>query len=201
MSDKKSNFQKMLEFAGLLNKYREVTRTVLVNGTDRLENDIEHSYMLAMLADYIISVENIKLDRHKVMSYCLAHDFVEVYAGDTDVYTSDKKRLDSKHERERKAFERIGKEFPEHQNLLKNIEQYELKLDDESRFVYALDKIQPAIQTYLDSGRMWKKENITLSQIINHKTDKVKFSPIVEKYWNELREILERNQHTLFPKK
>lgn len=196
--DKKTNFEKILQFTELLNQFRRITRTVLVNGTDRNENDMEHSYMLAMQADYIISLENLKLNRNKVMSYCLVHDFVEVYAGDTPLYSTDKEYINSKHEREKKALKQIISEFPEYKNLIKTIESYEIRLDDESRFVYALDKIQPVIHIYLDNGRSWKKHNVKLGSLINNKKDKVKFSPIVEKYWNELRDILEQNQHRLF---
>ena len=155
--------------------------------------------MLAMLADYIISLENLKLDRNKVLEYCLVHDLVEAYAGDTYIYSTDKEYIDSKHRREKEALEKIKIEFPEHQILIRTIEKYEVRLDEESRFVYALDKIQPVIHIYLDGGKTWKKERIGLDDLIKHKKDKVKFSPIVEKYWNELREILERNQHGLFP--
>ena len=198
MSDKKSNLQKIFQFADFLNKFRDVERILLKNGSDRYENDVEHSYMLAMLADYIISLENLKLDRNKVLEYCLVHDLVEAYAGDTYIYSTDKEYIDSKHRREKEALEKIKIEFPEHQILIRTIEKYEVRLDEESRFVYALDKIQPVIHIYLDGGKTWKKERIGLDDLIKHKKDKVKFSPIVQKYWNELREILERNQHTLF---
>ena len=200
MSEASPNLQKILNFATLLNKFRAVTRVILVNGEDRYENDVEHSYMLTMLADYIISVENLSLDRQKVMSYCLVHDFVEVYAGDTPLYSKDKKYIESKHLREAQALKQIISEFPEHKNMYETISVYEEKKDDESRFVYALDKVQPIIQNYLDGGRIWKKEDITLTQIKENKKEKVAMSPIVEKYWKELEVILERNKSTLFPK-
>ena len=199
MPQNKSNFQKVLQFADFLNRFRNIERIILKNGSDRYENDTEHSYMLSMLADYIISLENLKLNREKVMEYCLAHDLVEAYAGDTYIYSTDKEYINSKHKREKEALQKIKSEFPEHKILIQTIEKYEVRLDDESRFVYALDKIQPVINIYLDNGRSWKKENVGLDNLINNKKDKVKFSPVVEKYWNELREILERNQQKLFP--
>ena len=200
MSKTKSNLQKIFEFTGLLNKFRNITRTVLANGTDREENDMEHSYMLAMQADYIISLENLSLNREKVMTYCLVHDFVEVYAGDTPFHSTDKEYINSKKSRETDSLKQITKEFPEHKNLLKTIHNYESRLDLESRFVYALDKIQPIINIYLDNGRSWKRNGVDLGNLIKYKKDKVKFSPIVEKYWNELRDILEKNQQSLFSK-
>ena len=43
-------FQEMLDFAAFLTAFRTVERTIWVNGTERNENDAEHSYMLAMMA-------------------------------------------------------------------------------------------------------------------------------------------------------
>ncbi|MBI4155952.1 MAG: HD domain-containing protein [Candidatus Zambryskibacteria bacterium] len=200
MSENTKNLQRILEFTKLLHKFRSVNRTVSISGTDREENDVEHSYMLAMLADYVVSIENLKLDRHKVMLYCLTHDLVEAYAGDTYFYSHDSDHVNSKHKREFDALNQMQREFPEHENLWKIIENYEAREDEESRFVYALDKVQPVIHIYLDGGKSWKKYNVKLEHLTEKKNDKIKISPVIEKYWNELLEILERNQSTLFPK-
>ena len=199
MPKNKSNLQKILEFTKLLHKFRSVNRTVSISGSDREENDVEHSYMLAILADYIISLENLKLDRHKVMLYCLAHDLVEAYAGDTYFYSSDSDYVNSKHKRELDALNQMRSEFSEHQTLWKTIETYEAKEDEESRFVYALDKVQPVIHIYLDGGKSWKKYNVKLEHLTEKKNDKIKVSPVIDKYWNEFLEILEKNKSTLFP--
>ena len=195
-----TNLPKIFKFAELLNNFRDIKRGVLVNGTERWENDIEHVCMLALMADYIISVENLNLDRAKVMRYCLAHDLVEIYAGDTYAYSTDKEYVNSKKDRELAAYKRLTTEFPEHKEFLKNIEGYEVMLDEEARFVYALDKLYPSLNIYLDNGNSWKKNKVGLSDVIAYKGEKMKFSPVVQKYWDELRELLEINQHKLFPK-
>lgn len=192
------NLEKLLEFLELLNKLRGVKRGVLVNGEERWENDIEHLCMLALAADYIISLENLKLDRSKVMNYALAHDFVEVYAGDTYAYTIDKNHKDSKVERERLALEKLKSEFPEHAEFFSYCEGYDKKENDEAKFVYALDKLYPSLNIYLENGRTWKKKNVSLSDIIAYKGEKIKMSPVLNKYWKELLEILERNKTKLF---
>ena len=194
-----TNLPKIFKFAELLNNFRDIKRGVLANGTDRFENDIEHVCMLTLMADYIISVENLDLDRAKVMRYCLAHDLVEIYAGDTYAYSKDKEHVNSKKDRELVAYKRLVTEFPEHKEFLKNIEGYEVRLDEESQFVYALDKLYPSLNIYLDNGNSWKKNKVGLSDVIAYKGEKMKFSPVVQKYWNELRELLEVNQHKLFP--
>ncbi len=196
---KDSHLQRIIEFTDLLHTFRNVERTVSIRGSDRIENDVEHSYMLAMLADYIISLENLTLDRQKVMHYALAHDLVETYAGDTYFYSSDTEHINSKHKRESDALVRMRSEFQEHESLWKIIEAYETRVDDESRFVYALDKVQPVIHIYLDGGKSWKKHGVQLEHLTEMKNDKVKLSPVIEKYWKELVEILDKNRKELFP--
>jgi len=44
----------------------------------------------------------------KVIKYALVHDLVEVYAGDTYVYTKNQDELDSKEDREKEAADRLG---------------------------------------------------------------------------------------------
>lgn len=190
--------QKLLGFAGILNELQKVERVIRVLDEDRWENDLEHSYDLAMLAWYIVDSRKLPLDRDKVFRYALAHDLVEVYAGDTYIYSKDKTLLDSKSEREQAAAERLTKEFPEVPELHTAILGYMEKKDPESRFVYALDKIQPVIQLYLDNGRTWKEKNVTLEMLYESKKDKVVFSPEIESYFNELMLLLKSKEKELF---
>ncbi|MES2213583.1 MAG: HD domain-containing protein [Patescibacteria group bacterium] len=199
MSREKNQLQRILTFSDLMNKFQKINRVILEKDRERYENDVEHSYMLAMLADYIIVIENLKLDRRAVMMYSMMHDLVEIYAGDTYIGSRDTEYIASKHSREADALVRIISEFPEYPDLQIYIEKYEKKVDEESKFVYALDKLQPVIQIYLDSGRTWRKEGMSFADLCFHKDEKVKVSPVVEKYWNELRGILEKSQTELFP--
>ena len=198
MSQEKINFQNILRFVEFLNKFRLVTRDLLANGTDRFENDVEHSYMLTMLADYIISTDNLSLDRHKVMMYCLVHDMLETYAGDT-AFFADESRRNSKHDREVQSLQRIESEFSEYKDLISIIKEYEDKSNEEAKFVYALDKICPSIQIYLDGGKWFKESGLTLEALKENKHSKVSVSPIVEKYWEEFLKILNENRTELFP--
>lgn len=144
--------EKLLGFARMLNQLQAVERVIRVKDADRWENDMEHSYHLAMLAWYIIDSQKLSLDREKVFRYALAHDLVEVYAGDTYLFSPDQALLDSKLERERIAAKRLVKEFPEVPEMHEAILRYVMKDDPESRFVYALDKIEPIVKLYLDGG-------------------------------------------------
>ena len=193
-----ADLENILTFAKLLNKFRNVERMILIKGSDRKENDSEHSYSLAMLAWYVTTTYNLPFDKEKILKYALVHDLVEVYAGDTYAYTEDKALLDSKEQREKEAAERLKKEFPEFEELHKLIHEYEKKSDEESKFIYALDKIEPMLYIYLDNGRLWKKRNITLRMIIEHKTEKISVSPTIKKIYNELLKLLEKDKNILF---
>ena len=126
------------------------------------------------------------------------HDLVEVYAGDTYFYSTDEAHVAGKHEREEDARQRIEKEFPEFADLHIVISEYEKRKDPESRFVYALDKIQPVVNIYLDNGRLWKERHVTLAMLIEKKKDKVLLSPEIEEYFNELVVILKEKEAELF---
>lgn len=193
--------EKLLGFAKMLNELQAVERVIRVKNADRWENDMEHSYHLAMLAWYIIDSQQLALDREKVLRYALAHDLVEVYAGDTYLFSKDKELLDSKPERERLAAERLAKEFPEVPEMHDAIFRYVRKDDPESRFVYALDKIEPIIKLYLDGGRTWKEMHVTLDMAYESKKDKVALSPEIKAYFDEMMVLLRKEERTLFPEK
>lgn len=145
------DFQKIFAYVRFLDEFRKIKRVMYNTGEDRLENDTEHSYQLTMAAWYIMDVYKLDLDRDLVIRYCLVHDLVEVYAGDTYIYSQDKEHFESKSQREMAALLRIQKEFPEFPDMLQLMERYEHKCDKESLFVYALDKIIPVMNMYLDN--------------------------------------------------
>ncbi|MDB5265050.1 MAG: metal dependent phosphohydrolase, putative hydrolase of superfamily [Parcubacteria group bacterium] len=184
----------------LLLDFQKIRRAYHANGEERNENDVEHSYKLAMLAWYVASAGNTKLNMDLILRYALAHDLVEVHAGDTYIYSKDTEHLASKIEREEAAAQKLKEDFPEFPELHKCIQAYERREDKESRFVYALDKVLPVLDIYLDNGRSWKRDMVTLQMLIENKTSKVALSPEVEPYFTELLEILRSKEGSLFPK-
>lgn len=192
------NLKDALNFIKLTQNFQKIKRVILVNGTDERENDSEHSFQLALLAWYLIDSQKLDMDVNKAIKYSLVHDLVEVYAGDTYIYTQDANLKSSKPEREREAADRLRKEFPKFKDLHETIQEYEKKETLESKFVYALDKVIPVLNVYLDDGRTWKKMEITLDMIIKNKADKVALSPEVKKYFDSIIEILKLKQQELF---
>jgi putative hydrolases of HD superfamily len=190
-------FNNLIDFFNFTHEFREVIRIARSPNGSRMENDAEHSYQLAAMAWYIIDQDRLNLNKELCFMYALSHDLVEVYAGDTLPY--DKKRVATKHKREKEALERLKKRFPNFGNLIKTIEKYERKDDEESKFIYALDKLLPPLQCYLDKGHLWHEYKISFDAMAESKNGKIAISKDVNKYWQELFEELKSGKTKLFP--
>lgn len=193
--------KELLSFLKLLHQFRDVERMIYINEkAERRENDVEHSYELAMTAWYIIESKKLNLDIDKVLRLSLLHDFVEVYAGDTFVYDKDPEVINSKKEREEKALIRLKKEFKDAEFLWDVIEEYERKDSPEAIFIYVLDKLLPFLNCSLNKGIEWKESDITLDLIKETKEAQMVQSPDIEPYYREFIKMLEENHEEYFGK-
>jgi putative hydrolases of HD superfamily len=189
------DLEKLLAFTTFLHKFQHIQRKVFVVGEDRRENDLEHSGQLALVGWYLVSSNKLSLDIDKVIKYALIHDLVEVYAGDVYFYSLNRK---DKEEKEHKARIKIEEEFSEFTDLHREIQAYEKRVDEESKFVYALDKLLPILNIYLDKGRSWKLDEVTLEMLKKHKREKIKLSKDIEVYFDKIIEILETHTDDFF---
>lgn len=188
----------LIDFINFTHEFQEIIRVARPPYRERFENDAKHSYQLAMVAWFLIDQDKLKLNKELCFMYALAHDLVEVYAGDT--YFLDNNHADSKHKREKEALVKIKKRFPQFKILSKIIENYENKKDKESGFIYALDKLIPPIQIYTEKGKLWHEKKVLFDHIVDNKNPKIKISKDVNKYWQELLVELTKNRKKLFPK-
>lgn len=186
----KPDINRLIELQNLLLQFSHVERRNHRKHHDSIiyENDTEHSYNLAMTAWYLCRWFPA-LDRDLVIRYALAHDFVEVHAGDTFVYASEAE-LASKKDREAAALKRIAQEWGDFGELESTISSYEERADNESRFVYALDKIMPIMLVYIHDGYSWKVDNVTAKMLYDKKQNQTKESPEIYPYFLELYELL-----------
>lgn len=187
--------EEVLSFCNMLTDFTTIQRRIILPN-NKEESDTDHSYMLAMMAWYIASKSDLGLDIDKVIKYALAHDLVEVYAGDSYIY--DREMVADKLVREHAAAELLQRNFPDFNELHELIEDYEAREDDEARFIYVLDKILPVLVIYLGDGKTWKQNKISLEMLRQNKDDKIKeYAPLL-KLWEELSERLNM-QPELFP--
>jgi len=186
----KANVHRLLELQQLLVSFSQVERITHRKHAGQFvpENDTEHSYNLAMTSWYLASWFP-ELNRDLLIRYALVHDLVEIHAGDTYIYGS-QAELASKTKREADALEKLETEWSDFQDMNSTIHEYEQKADAESRFVYALDKIMPIMLIYIHDGYTWRKEGITVDMLHKAKIDKIKLSPEILPYFEQLHVLL-----------
>jgi putative hydrolase of HD superfamily len=110
---------------------------------DRPENDVEHSFHLALSAIEIATHYHPELDTGLVAQYSLVHDLPELYAGDIQTFNITPEERKQKEQSEKLATKRLVKELPPHMAQL--LERYEEQVEPEARFVRFIDKLLPAI--------------------------------------------------------
>jgi putative hydrolase of HD superfamily len=147
-----------------------INRRHYLPGTKRNENDLEHSLTVALLCWYLYEKLQPSLDISLVLKYALAHDFVERYAGDISSF-ADPKAREEKVSKEQEALARLSGEFSEFPDLVKTMKRYELKDDEESLFVWTVDKIQQLIMGDLDNWICYVEDGISYERFIKNYTD------------------------------
>lgn len=181
----------MLDFVRFTHEIRNVQRAILLETVNRHENDAEHSYQLALVTWFLIENDGLQLDKFRCVAMALVHDVAEAYAGDTIAFASDQD-LAAQKKREAAAAIKLREQWPGFKSLHSLIEEYEKHETPEGRFVYSLDKLIPILNNYLYEGKIWKKEGITLDRLREIKVGKVDISAEVNKYYQEIIKILER---------
>lgn len=183
-------------FIRLLHAFQSIERVAHVADLSRRENDVEHSYFLAMLCWYLCDALQLKYSKERVLKYALAHDLHEAYAGDT--YIFDHEALKTKKEREGNARIRIAGEFPEFTDLHTTIETYEKQNDPEAHFVHAVDKILPMLINYVQGGHTWKEMKIVQTDLIAHKRAKIGKQKEVKELLEQIISLIEKDRKQYF---
>lgn len=192
------DISRLLEFNTLVIKLRSIKRKVnLPPDAKEPENDIEHSYGLAMMA-WFLAQYFPEINTNKVIRIALVHDMLEVHAGDTFSYASPKE-LDGKKKREARAKKQLAKEWPDFKEMHEEIAEYEDRQTKEAKFVYALDKLQPALHNYQTSGQVWHKYHISFDDFKAEKDSKIPPSKEINEYYQQLLELLRVNPQMLPP--
>lgn len=195
MSEKEKNLDRILDFQKFMFEFSEIERLIyLPDGKkkDRKENNIEHSYSLAMTAWYLSS-SYPNLDKNLLIKYALIHDLVEIHAGDEQAVGRTKKAELAKALREKEALKIIKEDWNDFPDAIKHMENYENKSDSESKFVYALDKLMPLFLNLISDGKTWKIYGFSQEDILATKDSKIPLSPEINKLWQSFREYVVQN--------
>lgn len=187
----------LIKFHDFLHEFQRIERVVDVPGRAAPENDVEHSFHLAMAAWYLAD-EFPELDRDKLIRYALIHDIVEVHAGDT-FFAGSEEEQSTKAEREHAALDKITAEWVEFPEMAASIRDYEARKDDEAQFVYALDKIMPIIVIMQANGKTWQDHSISYKKLLDAKYDKVASSKYILPYFQQVMKILQNKPELFAP--
>lgn len=147
-----------------------INRKHYLPGTKRNENDLEHSFTVALLSWYLYEKIQPNLNVALILKYAMAHDFVERYAGDVSSFASQQAR-EAKVIKEQEALTRLAGELSEFPNLIETMQQYEKKSDEESLFVWTVDKIQQLIMGDLDNWACYKEDGISYDRFVEKYID------------------------------
>jgi putative hydrolase of HD superfamily len=147
-------------------KLKEIFRQTLCIQSRRPENDAEHSWHLCLLVIVLAEYANTPaLDILRVLKMVILHDLVEIDAGDTFAYDSEKQA--GQHEREARAADRIFGLLPPDQALAFRAawDEFEERKTPEARFAAAVDRFQPMLLNLNTEGAAWRKHGITADRV------------------------------------
>jgi putative hydrolase of HD superfamily len=160
-------FKNQIEFMLEIDKLKRIHRRTTLLDRSRQENSAEHSWHIALsvliLSEY---AEADDLDLLQVIKLLLAHDLVEIDAGDT--YCYDEIGGQDQKARERRAADRIFSILPGDQadTFWSLWNEFEERETPEARFANALDRLQPFLHNYFTRGHTWRKNGIRKQQVL-----------------------------------
>ena len=134
--------KQQLDFILEIDKEKNILRQTHLSGHGRRENDAEHAWHMAIMAYLLKDYANEPVDIAKVMIMCLIHDIVEIDAGDT--YAYDTERLKTQKAREDAAKERIFSLLPEDQK--KELEELLLRQGIHIEYIDTLETLDEKVR-------------------------------------------------------
>lgn len=178
---------RIAELQQLIADFSKIERVVSYADTGRKENDVDHSFGLALTCWFMAPKVAPELDIHKILMYALAHDLVEVHSGDT--YVFDEEGVKSKAVREAAAMDKLADDWSDFPEMIDYMRGYADKRDAEARFVYTVDKLLPPL--LINIGRKdahWHEHEVTREMHETEKDKKMRSSPELAGYREALNE-------------
>lgn len=159
-----------IAFIKEIDKVKYIQRKTKLFNSDRNENDAEHSWHLALMAIVLAEHSDEPIDVLKVVKMVLIHDIVEIDAGDTFIYDSQKNHSNT--DEERLAANRIFGLLPEKQarELIAIWEEFEAGETKEARFAKAMDRLEPLLQNTSNDGGTWKEFGVNYEKVYEKKS-------------------------------
>lgn len=166
MKELSERLRQQMAFLLEIDKEKFITRQTFLSDGKRRENDAEHAWHLAMMVLILGEYANEKIDLLRTVSMVLAHDLVEIYAGDTFAYDEEGKK--TQRQREEVAADRLFALLPEDQrDALRGLwEEFEAAKTPEAAFARAMDNLQPTMLNAATDGISWTEHRTKLSSVL-----------------------------------
>ncbi|MDD4719675.1 MAG: HD domain-containing protein [Bacteroides sp.] len=169
MTVAKEDLLKQIEFIKEIDKIKYIQRRTKLINSNRCENDAEHSWHLAMMTLILAEHSNEPIDVLKVIKMVLIHDIVEIDAGDTFIYDTQKNHTNTANELE--AAKRIFGILPTKQRdeLIDLWMEFEEGKTVDAKFAKAMDRLEPLLQNASNRGGTWAEYNVPYSKVYEKK--------------------------------
>lgn len=156
----------LLKFTALAEEMDSIARRTKIADGSRAQNDAEHSWRIALMALLFKEYFAQDVDERKAALLCLAHDLVEIYAGDTFAY--DAAANVGKEEREEASAQKLFGQLPD--DIAKKLralwEEFEQFKTPESRYANCMDRLEPFLNNSLSlTGGTWAEAGATVAMI------------------------------------
>jgi len=161
---------RQIDFIKEIDKLKYIQRKTKLFNSDRYENDAEHSWHLALMAMILFEHADESVDILKVIKMVLIHDIVEIDAGDTFIY--DTQKAHSNTEEERLAANRIFGLLPGSQaeELIAIWEEFEAGETQDAKFARATDRLEPLLQNSSNNGGTWNEPGVNYDKVYAKKS-------------------------------
>lgn len=163
------NLLKQIDFIREIDKLKYIQRRTRLFNSDRHENDAEHSWHLAMMVIILAGHSNASIDILKVVKMVLIHDIVEIDAGDTFIYDTQKNHTNTKEELV--AAKRIFGLLPADQaaELIEIWQEFEEGQTAEAKFAKSMDRLEPLLQNTSNNGGTWAEYDVDYQKVYDKK--------------------------------
>lgn len=182
--------KKQIEFLMEIDKVKNVFRQTWLADGGRKENDAEHSWHLAMCALVLKEYMPEPVDAARTVELVLAHDLVEIYAG--DAYAYDQAAQEAQHQKEVEAAQKLFGILPEEQGryFCSLWEEFEACESPEARFARVLDNCQPLLLNDASGGKSWREHGIFVEQVYKRNERVRQWAP---RLWEYLEGLIQKH--------
>lgn len=166
---------------------REIRYAMNRTQEDATESVAEHIYGMHICALYFLPLENPEnnWDRALIADMITLHDIDEIETGDVLGYT----KTEADRAAETDAMRIVMNKAPTHMQprMKLAIDAYDIQNMVEARFVKAIDKFEPLIQTFNDAGKqIFKRNKTTIENAVSIKEPYLREFPIMYEFYTAI---------------